>query len=198
MKKNFRLAICFGLICAIMLSMSRFDTLCDELRNNVFRLHILANSNSNEDQALKLKVRDAVLRVSEDCFSQCKDSKQAINCANSNIDIFKEAALSVIKEDGYNYDVQIDIAPSYFENRRYDTFMLPAGEYMALNIKIGEAKGKNWWCVMFPAVCIGASAGIEEGVSKESAELANSPENYVFRFKTVEIYQDIKKYFKKS
>lgn len=195
--KSFRLAICFGLVCAIMLSMSRFDTLCDELRNNVFRLHILANSDSGEDQVLKLKVRDAVLNLSEDCFKNCSDSAQAINCAEMNIDKFKTAALNVIKENGYNYDVQIDIEPSYFENRRYDSFMLPAGEYMALNIKIGEAKGKNWWCVMFPQVCIGASKGIESGVSKESAELANKPDNYELRFKTVEIYEDIKKYFKK-
>ena len=196
--KNFRLAICFGLICAIMLSMSRFDALCDELRHNVFRLHILANSDTSQDQSLKLKVRDAVLEVSQECFENCADSNQAIECALENITDFKEAALNVIKENGYDYDVQIDISPSYFENRRYENFMLPAGEYMALNIKIGEAKGKNWWCVMFPAVCIGAAKGIDQGVEKKSAELANNPENYVFRFKTVEIYEDIKKYFKKS
>ena len=196
--KNFRLAICFGLICAVMLSMSRFDALCDDLRSNVFRLHILANSNSNDDQALKLKVRDEVLKVSEECFKDCKNSEEAIKSAENNMLLFKQAAETVIKTSGYDYDVQIDIAPSYFENRRYDSFMLPAGEYMALNIKIGNANGKNWWCVMFPQVCIGASKGLSEGVLEESAELANSPQNYVFKFKTVEIYQEIKKIFKKT
>lgn len=195
--KKIRLSICFGLVCAIMLSFARFDALCDELRQNVFRLHIIANSDSAEDQALKLKVRDAVLKVSENSFTDCSDSDEAIDAASADLELFKQTALDVIRENGYDYDVQIDLSPSYFENRVYNDFTLPAGEYMALNIKIGEAVGKNWWCVMFPAVCIGASKSLEDGVNKQSADVAEQAENYVFRFKTVEIYEGLKNYFKK-
>lgn len=195
--KRIRLSICFGLICAITLSFARFDALCQDLRDNVFRLHIIANSNSTEDQALKLKVRDAILNVSEDIFLECADSEQAIISAQADIELLRQTAKNVIIENGFDYEVNIDISPSYFENREYDNFTLPAGEYMALNIKIGEAKGKNWWCVMFPAVCIGASCELNNGVNDKSAKVAEGAENYVFRFKTVEIYENLKKYFKK-
>ena len=194
--KRIRLAIVFGLICAIMLSLARFDVLCDDLRHNVFRLHILANSDSKEDQELKLMVRDAVLKISRDMFVNCENSQQAEQTAKNNLDVLKKEALKVIKENNFDYEVEITVGPAYFENRDYEDFTLPAGEYNALNIKIGEAKGKNWWCVMFPSVCIGASSKLSDAVNNESANIAERSNDYKIRFKTVEIYESIKKLLK--
>ena len=195
--KNIRLAVIFGLISAILISISNFDAQCQDLRKNVFRLHIIANSNSEADQELKLKVRDAVLEISEEFYLNTKTTEQAIKITNENADLILKTAKEVIKENGFNYDVKLNIGKAYFNNREYEDFTLPAGEYNALNIVIGEGEGKNWWCVMFPAMCIGAATELDSAVSEYSAEIATNPQNYVFKFKTVEIYENLKKYFKK-
>lgn len=195
--KNIRLAILFGLIAAILLSLSNFDARCQDLRENVFRLHIIANSDSDADQELKLKVRDAVLLISQEMYKDTNTTNQAINITNSNTDLILKTAKKVIKENGYNYEVKLNIGKAYFTNREYENFTLPAGEYNALNIIIGEGKGKNWWCVMFPAMCIGAATDFGDAVSNESEKIATNPQNYTFKFKTVEIYENLKKYFKK-
>ena len=195
--KNIRLAVLFGLIAAILLSISNFDARCEDLRENVFRLHIIANSNNDADQQLKLKVRDAVLLISKDMYKGIESTDQAIEITNVNSDLILKTAKKVIADNGFNYDVKLNIGKAYFTNREYENFTLPAGEYNALNIVIGEGNGKNWWCVMFPAMCIGAAADFGSSVSEQSEEIATNPKNYAFRFKTVEIYENIKKYFKK-
>ncbi len=195
--KNIRLAVLFGLIAAILLSLSNFDARCQDLRENVFRLHIIANSNNEADQELKLKVRDAILLISEDMYKKAETTNQAIDITNANTNLILKTAKQVIKDNGYNYDVKINVGKAYFTNREYEKFTLPAGEYNALNIIIGEGKGKNWWCVMFPAMCIGAASELNSAVSDVSAEIATNPNNYVFKFKTVEIYENIRNYFKK-
>lgn len=196
--KTVKTAVLCGLICAITLSMARFNVLCDELRENVFRLHIIANSDDPSDQALKLKVRDAVLEVSGEIFEDCGDSEEAKQKAEENIQMLRETAQQVVNENGFDYNVTVDISPSYFTNREYDTFTLPAGTYDALNIKLGNATGKNWWCVMFPAVCIGASADLSDAVSEKSANIAKNSNDYQIKFKTVEIYEEIKKIISKK
>lgn len=196
--KVVNVSVCFGLIFAIMLSLARFDALCQDMRDNVFRLHIIAASDSAEDQALKLKVRDAILESHGQVFTDCKDIDDAISVANDNTAEFLEIAKTVIEENGFDYNVTAQVDVSYFENREYDDFTLPAGNYEALNIIIGEGKGKNWWCVMFPAVCIGAAGELNDSVSNESAYVAEHRDKYEIRFKTVEIYEDLKKIFTKK
>ncbi len=195
--KNIRLAILFGLISAILISLSGFDVLCNDLRENVFRLHIIANSDSQEDQQLKLKVRDAVLKVSEELYVSTENTEDAIAITKANSDLILKTAEEVIKQNGYDYPVSVNVGKAYFKNREYEKFTLPAGEYNALNIVIGEGEGKNWWCVMFPAMCIGAASELNSAVNDNSAEIATNPNNYIFRFKTVEIYENIRNYFKK-
>ncbi len=196
--KRLNLAILFGLIFAVVLNFARFDTLCNDLRQNVLRLHIVANSDSSEDQNLKLAVRDAILSAKGEAFGECENLDEAISFAKDNTDEFKNIALSVIKEKGYDYNVEVSVGDSYFGNREYEDFTLPAGTYESLNIKIGEGDGKNWWCVCFPAVCIGAACDLRDGVSDDSANIAEQSEKLQIKFKTVEIYEEIKKIFLKS
>jgi stage II sporulation protein R len=168
----------------------------ENISENVFRLHILANSDSNEDQSLKLKVRDEILKISSDIFVNCDTKEQAINQAIINIDKFKETATKVIKSEGYDYQVNISISNEYFNTRKYDNFTLPSGFYDSLKIEIGQAKGHNWWCVMFPSVCIsGCTDDFDKSLTKDEIEMIES-DKYVVRFKAVEIYEKIKKSIK--
>ena len=196
--KRINIAIIFGLVFAITLSFARFDALCQDIRDNVFRLHIKANSDSSDDQRLKLMIRDAILEEEGDSFGSQENPNEAIKYATDNIDTFEHIAHKVITQNGYDYSVKVTVGQSYFENREYDDFTLPAGEYEALNITIGEGQGKNWWCVMFPAVCVGASGELRDSVCEDSDEIAKNPQKYKIKFKTVEIYEDLKKIFIKS
>ncbi len=194
-KKNLIIAFLIALILTVSVDAVAFESKCDDLRNNVLRLHILANSDSEEDQNLKLKVRDAVINADVLPFDKCADLSEAIIIAEKNKEKILKIVKNVIKENGYNYEATIQVDKSYFNTREYDDFTLPAGIYDALIVKIGEAKGKNWWCVMFPALCLPAAsdASLTECVSSETAKIATEPQNYQIRFKTVEIYQHIKK-----
>ncbi len=195
-KNEIKLAVALALVVSILLGLSSFEARCEELRQNVFRLHIIANSNSEFDQALKLKVRDAVINETGDIYDRCLSIESAKKAAEENKERIYNAAKSVINAAGMDYEVEIEIGTAFFDTRHYETFSLPAGEYEALNIRIGEAKGKNWWCVMYPSLCIASSgAEISDVVSEDSAEIANNPQNYVMRFKIVEIYEKLRERF---
>lgn len=198
-KKTFNIALVFALASAIFLSMANFNASCDDLRNNVLRLHIIANSDSKEDQALKLKIRDRILENSIIMFDDVIDIESAFKVTKEKLDDIEELANEVIKEEGFPYKATAEIGKSYFETREYDDFTLPAGEYNSLIIRLGKSSGKNWWCVIFPQICVGtATKGkLEDTVSKESAEVAQTANRYILRFKAVEIYEDIKKLISK-
>lgn len=195
MKRKIHLSICFGLICAIMLSLSHFSAACDDLRQNVLRLHIIANSDSNADQALKLMIRDEILKKTDGIFDSADNLQAAQNTVSDNLLVFEEIANEVIKRNGFGYKATASFSTSEFETRYYDDFTLPAGEYQSLIITLGEGNGKNWWCVVYPTVCIpAASKGkLEDSVKDESAQIARGGKRFVMRFKTVEVYEKIKK-----
>ena len=187
-----------GLLCAIFASMAHFEAACDDLRQNVLRLHIIANSDSEEDQAVKLLVRDKILEESTDIFAGETDLKRAEEKAAERLNEFCETAEKVLRENGFSYGASAGIGDSYFETREYEDFTLPAGNYRSLIIRLGKAQGKNWWCVIFPAVCVPAAtdASLSDSTRDTSAQIAEHPQKYVMRFKTVEIYEDIKKFLK--
>lgn len=167
-------------------------TVSEDISSKVFRLHILANSDSDEDQALKLKVRDKILSVSEDLYGNCSSVEDAVNISKKNIKLFKETAQKVIAFYGYEYDTRVYVTKEYFNTRVYDDFTLPAGIYDSLKIEIGEGKGHNWWCVMFPSVCLsGCTDDFDETLTPEEQEMIKSGK-YIVRFKAVEIYEKIK------
>lgn len=199
-RKNIELGILIGLICAIALSFARFEVRCDELRKNVLRLHIIANSDESEDQNLKLRVRDEILKNSTDVFKNCNTTEEAIITAGDNIEKISEIANKVIKENGFDYEASVSVGDTYFDTRVYDDFTLPAGTYKSLIVNLGEGKGKNWWCVVFPCVCVPSAtdASLSDSVSPEAAQTAENASKYEIRFKSVEIYEQIKKLFSKN
>ena len=152
----------FGVICAAALvlvtAVSYISWQVNDIEDSVLRLHIVANSDSDEDQALKLKVRDEVVERCGFLFENCVSAEQSIKTAADNIGFIKYVAEQVITENGYNYDADCQVTQCSFPTKQYErpgdgVVSLPRGEYNALNIKIGAAKGKNWWCVMFPPLC---------------------------------------------
>ncbi len=197
-KKRLEISIVCALIFSLLVSISHFEAVCEDMKSNVLRLHIIANSNSIEDQSLKLKVRDEILKECGYIFDGNTNIEEAIITAQEHLEDFRCVANKVIKENGFDYSSSAQIGTSFFETREYDAFTLPAGEYKSLIVKLGKAEGKNWWCVVFPTVCIPTAAGeLEDSLSKESSEIASNPQKYIMRFKIVEIYEEIKNLFKK-
>lgn len=199
-RKNIELGVLVGLICAIALSFARFDTRCNELRQGVLRLHIVANSDSETDQNLKLAVRDEILNNSTNVFKNCTTVDDAIIAADQNIESISQIANDVIKQNGFSYEAKVSVGERYFNTRQYDTFTLPAGTYKSLVVDLGEAKGKNWWCVVFPCVCVGSAsdASLDDAVSADAANTAQNAKDYEIKFKTAEIYERFKKFFSKK
>lgn len=191
---NIKAAVVLALICSVLLGMARFETQCEELRDNVLRLHIIANSDSKTDQELKLKVRDAVLNSTGGIFENATDLEGAIAAAQDSLEGIIGVARQTIAQSGMDYEVKAKIGDAYFDTREYEEFTLPAGVYKAVNIEIGKAQGKNWWCVMFPALCIGSAAQLSDATPSGSV-IAENSDRYVMRFKAVEIYEQIKQQF---
>ena len=170
----------------------------EDISDKVFRLHIRANSDSETDQNLKLIVRDELLKETKDLFSDCKSLEEAVELTNNNIDFIRKTVNKTIKSNGFNFNCSVKIDKEFFETRKYDRFTLPAGVYDALIIELGQGKGHNWWCVMFPAVCIsGCSEDFDSALTEEEIKMIES-DNYVIRFKAVEIFERIKNKLPKS
>lgn len=200
-KKDITIAIIFSLVFTIVFTLAGFDTKCDELRNKILRLHIIANSDSEADQAIKLKVRDRLLELSNGLYESIDNKQEAIELTNAHLTELTKAAEQTVKENGGNQTVSISIGKAYFSTREYENFTLPAGEYDAVRVLIGEAKGKNWWCIMFPSMCIPAAGeehDLTETVAESTAEIAKNAPRYEMRFKAVEIYESLKQKIKKT
>ena len=196
-KRIFNLSLTFAFLSAVFLSLADFEVACGELRQNVLRLHIVANSDSDLDQELKLKIRDALLEESVDLFEGAADLASAIKKAEGNTERLCETANRVIKENGAEYSATAFVGDSFFETRVYDDFTLPAGVYKSLIIKVGKAEGKNWWCVIFPEVCLPSAFGdLSDTVPENGTEIAQKSDGYIMRFKVVEIYEKIKNIIK--
>lgn len=196
--KKWELSLLIGLISTILFSCISFNAQCYGIRNNVLRLHILANSDSKEDQQLKLKVRDRLLIEGKDLFFNAENQQQAAKMAENQLDLLTKAAEDEIAKSNYNYQVKIEISPTYFETRSYDDITLPAGTYEAVRVLIGEGEGKNWWCVMFPPMCIPVACEnsdnktIDDVLDEDQVDIVKNHPKYEIKFKSVEIYQDIK------
>ena len=177
--RNFSLIVFLLFIYVFICAQNYVSAVSNNLSDAVFRLHVLANSDSAEDQALKLKVRDSLLNYMNDICSNCTTKEEAISLANENKKNFQQIAEQTISENGYNYPVKINIDNFYFPTKNYGDITLPAGFYDALRVEIGEAKGKNWWCVMFPSLCfIDVSSGIVDDSAKENLEKNLEEESY--------------------
>ena len=167
------------------------------LADKVVRLHVLANSDSEEDQALKLLVRDGVLERATEILEASSDRQEAETKLRSSLPELQEIAAKVITAQGYDYPVRVELADTAFPTKEYDGFTLPAGNYLALRVLIGEGAGQNWWCVVFPPLCTAAAeevpaAALSAGLSQEEVGLITEEnQGYVLKFKSVELWERI-------
>ncbi len=168
-----------------------------ELYSSVLRLHVIANSDSDADQELKLKVRDAVLSKSEEILRGATSREEAAQRISDACESLRACALAAVREAGYEYGVSIELGVEEYPTRNYESCCFPAGKYLSLRIKLGNAEGKNWWCVLFPPLCLSAagdSAGgfIEAGLSGEQYNIITetSSPKYKVRFKLLEALQN--------
>ena len=183
-------------ICAL----SYANNITADISNSVFRLHVIANSDSKKDQDLKYKVRDSLIKYMNDICSDCKTKQEAINLVTVYHNNFKQIALDTIQSEGCDYDVNIEIGNFEFPTKQYGDISLPAGFYDALKVEIGEAKGHNWWCVMFPPLCfVDITSGVvpeeskkylQDNMTEEEYALIsdNSNSDIKFKFKILEFF----------
>ena len=203
MKKNLKMVIILTLLLFIYISIcaiSYAQNVSTDIANSVFRLHVIANSDTEEDQNLKYIVRNHLLNYMNSICKDCKSKQEAISIVEENKDTFEEIAVKTIKEQGYSYPVKINIGNFEFPTKNYGDISLPAGYYDALRVEIGEAKGQNWWCVMFPPLCfVDISSGVVPEESKELMEDALTEEEFAlisdssnheiqFKFKLLEFF----------
>ncbi len=171
-----------------------------EIYDTVVRLHVLANSDSEEDQALKLKVRDAVLEVTSPLLQNCKTQEEAEAVIRQNAGAIQSAADAVILAEGYHYPVRLQLGIEEYPERSYDGICFPAGDYLSLRVCIGAAEGQNWWCCLFPPLCVGASAVspaqaedsfISVGLTPSQYKIITQTDRPVYkvRFKLLEIFR---------
>ena len=194
----FILFIIFTFTCAY----SYVLAISDNLYNSVFRLHVIANSDSEEDQNLKYIVRDNLINYMNDNCKNLNSKNAVIEYANKHLDEIKKIAENTVKENGFSYPVTVEIGNFEFPTKKYGDISFPAGLYDALKIKIGNSSGKNWWCVMFPPLCfVDTTTGIVPDSSKESLQETLSTENYKIisennnsdikiKFKIIEFFEE--------
>ena len=173
-----------------------------EIYDTVVRLHVLANSDSEEDQALKLRVRDAVLEITEPLLSDCKTQTEARERLETHMDEIQKAAERIIAEAGRSDPVTVFLDMEEYPARDYDSFCFPAGEYLSLRVCIGDAAGQNWWCCLFPPLCRGTSnatteeaedAFVEAGLTPDQYKVITETERPVYkvRFKLLEVLKGL-------
>ena len=195
------LLLVFTFFCAY----SYVDAVSTNLENNLFRLHVIANSDNKEDQDLKYIVRDATLKYVNELSEKnnINTKEELILLVTENKENIKKLAEQTIIDNGYNYTVNISIGNFNFPTKEYGDISLPNGFYDALRIEIGNASGQNWWCVMFPPLCfVDVSSGIVPEESKETLQQNLSEEEYTLltkdstddlklKFKIIEIFHKI-------
>ena len=199
LSRKIEISIILGLIFSFLLSISSFSAECNSIRNKILRMHVIANSDSIEDQNLKLKVRDAVLSKGKELFDGSITADEAEEKIKPYINELRDVAVEVVRNEGYEYNVEISVQEDFFKTRVYDNSVtLPAGYYKAVKVVIGKGEGKNWWCVMFPPMCLPATnsdVNVDIVLNKNEKNIVNNGKKYEFKFKIIEIYEEfIKKY----
>ena len=169
-----------------------------ELADSVIRFHVIANSDSEADQALKLAVRDRVLARAEEMYPEGATLAQAQEALEGHLNLLAAAGREVVEEQGYDYPVAATLEDCWFPTKEYEGFALPAGNYTALRVTIGEGKGQNWWCVAFPPLCLGAASetvdqALEAGhfTPGQGALVTGDGEGYVLKFKAMELLGEL-------
>lgn len=202
MGKRFWVKQSIALLCTLLLTagavvavsaFGEFQKNCASLSEKVLRLHVLANSDSEADQQLKLKVRDAILQESDRLFQQSDSKEAAMAQMATHLSDVEQVAERTLRKNGCDLPVTAALKKVEFNTRTYGNITLPAGEYDALQVEIGAAKGKNWWCVLFPSLCVPSSTNVQmEDVLTQDELQVVEQSGYDVRFKVVEWYEAVK------
>ena len=176
-----------------------FHADCQCISDDTFRLHILANSDSDADQSLKLKVRDRVLEYTEELFGNAQDKTSAESAVRDNLQAIADTAYAEVLKNGFDYPVKAEVIRMYFTTRYYGNYTLPSGMYDALRISLGKAEGHNWWCVMYPSICLSAATEREDKAKQvytdgEYQIVTNEQPEY--KFKIVELFEQLQALFR--
>ena len=199
-----RIKLTFCISVVVLMVIMPFLPIRDEgeIYDSTLRLHVLANSDSSEDQNLKLKVRDAIVEKADSLAKDCRNIESAKNIYADNIDVLTDVAAEVVEQNGYSYPVTVTLGEEYYPERQYGNIRLPSGRYSSLKVCIGESSGQNWWCVLFPPLCVEASKAEEElvqtGFTPNQVRLLTDTESpkYVIRFRILEWAEDIAELFR--
>ena len=199
--KRWEIALMLGVLCAL-LGGAWLGEGQAELADRVIRFHVIANSDSETDQALKLQVRDAVLAETERFYPEGADLETARAALQAHLGELAQVGQQVVDDAGYDYPVTAALEKVWFPTKEYDGFALPAGEYTALRIIIGEGAGQNWWCVAFPPLCLGAASDtVDEATAAgyfsedQAALITGEDQGYVLKFKSMELLGELKHLF---
>lgn len=188
----------------LVFSCTYFAGAAQSVRHDVVRLHILANSNSKEDQKIKLKVRDALLERNPLVMSEGVSRDNVGEYFELSKKELEATAEKVLRENGFDYGVKIYLKEEYFETREYGDKVFPAGEYTAVKVVLGEGEGKNWWCVMFPPLCVPAADDVEiknnteDYLTVSGNEIVNGGKKYIVKFKLLEMYEELQNLIRNS
>ncbi len=196
MKKYIHLLVLALILAGMALTIPFFDS-CEELYSDVMRIHILANSDSAADQSLKLAVRDKVLEACSRYYDGCSGKDEALDITRSHIGEIEAVAEREVRRRGFDYPVSARIVTDDFDTRYYGSFTMPAGRYDALRLTIGDGAGKNWWCVMYPSLCVGAASAddMKEELDRGEYRVVTS-DRFDFRFRLVEYFEDVRGWFR--
>ncbi len=205
-EKTLDIALLLGTVIAVIFALaSDFTAECEEKRDNAFRLHILANSDSAADQQTKYDVRDYIIHDLNFIFGSCETKKETISLAKRNLTLISDRVNGYLESRGCEYKAVCSIEKCNFETRKYGNYTLPAGEYDALKVTLGKGEGHNWWCVLFPTICVkSASESTDNFPSRELYEeqkagaaltadalASENGTNIEYRFKLYELFRDI-------
>ena len=204
-KKAFSARSALCLICIMMLTVMTLGILPihgeEKIYDDVLRLHVIANSDSEEDQALKLKVRDSVLTVVSKMLEGSRGFDDALSIISrpESIDTITAAALKTVRDEGYDYSVTVSVGEEHYPRKNYESLAFPSGTYTSLRVELGESEGQNWWCVLFPRLCLGAASErnedcfIEAGFTPEQYKTVTNTDEpqYEVKFKILEIISSL-------
>ena len=198
--KIFLIAVIIAFILYCAFAVSYFAAVSGEIRESVVRLHILADSNSQIDQQVKLKVRDALLEKNTELLSSKVTPENAKEYFEKSKSELEKCANEVLKDNGFNYTAKITLGKEYYTTRVYENLTFPAGTYTSVKVVLGSGEGENWWCVMFPPLCVPAATGgittddeveLEEYLDEDGKKIVSSKGKFKVGFKVVEIYEKL-------
>ncbi|MFR7484355.1 MAG: stage II sporulation protein R [Acutalibacter sp.] len=191
-------ALVCGFVLAALCSFFPFAAACGQLPRDVVRLHVVANSNGAEDQAVKLLVRDAVLEEAARWYQGAGSMEEASSQLCTHLQSIAGAARQVLGEQGVGYSATAQMTEMYFPTRDYGDFRLPAGRYRTLRVTLGEGAGKNWWCVVFPSLCLPAATQEEALLTLPEGErqVVEGGQEVQVKLKAVELWESLREWLR--